>query len=202
MPSPSSAYISAHSSSLSVTSPGRTSKSRYTCSSAKIDGSSYLLAWLIIGVLVNNFVVAPFFFFWWHQAAWHRVAAVRELNELEVTQRAWEVESHIQLGDRLAVLAFKVGEASLRAVAARQLKDIEATQCAQEGDRAAMVIFEVKETSSRVAWVLEDVKAARCKAAVAREVEEANRMMMVFEVRGASSREGNLEVLHLMISST
>jgi hypothetical protein len=134
MPSPSSAYISAHSSSLSVTSPGRTSKSRYTCSSAKIDGSSYLLAWLIIGVLVNNFVIAPFFFFWWHQAAWHRVAAVRELNELEVTQRAWEVESHIQLGDRLVVLAFKVGEASLRAVAVRQLKDVVAAWRTREGD--------------------------------------------------------------------
>jgi hypothetical protein len=93
-----------------------------------------LLAWLIIGVLVNNFVVAPFFFFWWHQAAWHRVAAVRELNELEVTQRAWEVESHIQLGDRLAVLAFKVGEASLRAVAVRQLEDVVAAWRTREGD--------------------------------------------------------------------
>jgi hypothetical protein len=155
-------------------------------------------SWLIVGILINIFIVV-LFFFWWRWAVWRRAAAAWEV---EATRCAQEVELHVGLGDKPVVMVFEVGEASLRAVAARQLKDIEATQCAQEGDRAAMVIFEVKETSSRVAWVLEDVKAARCKAAVAREVEEANRMMMVFEVKGASSREGNLEVLHLMISST
>jgi hypothetical protein len=106
MPSPSSAYIIAYSSSLSLTSPDCTPKSSHACSSTKTDGSSCVLAWLIAGVLLNIFIVAPFFFWWhWAVAAW-------ELKELEVTRCTREVELHVQLGDRSVAMVFKVVEAS------------------------------------------------------------------------------------------
>jgi hypothetical protein len=65
-----------------------------------------VLAWLIAGVLLNIFIVAPFFF-WWH---W--VVAAWELKELKVTRCTREVELHVQLGDRSVAMVFKVGEAS------------------------------------------------------------------------------------------
>jgi hypothetical protein len=49
----------------------------------KTDGSSCVLAWLIVGVLINIFIVA-IFFFWWHWAA-------RVLEEVKATWHAWEV---------------------------------------------------------------------------------------------------------------
>jgi hypothetical protein len=56
-------------------------------------------------------------------------------------------------------MVFEVEEASSRAAAARQLEDVEATRRAQEGNRAAMVVFEVEEASSKAAQELEDVEA-------------------------------------------
>jgi hypothetical protein len=35
----------------------------------KTDGPSCVLAWVIVGVLINIFIVA-FFFFWWLRVAW------------------------------------------------------------------------------------------------------------------------------------
>jgi hypothetical protein len=35
----------------------------------KTDGPSCVLAWVIVGVLINIFIVA-FFFFWWLWVAW------------------------------------------------------------------------------------------------------------------------------------
>jgi hypothetical protein len=61
---------------------------------------SYVLAWLITGVLISIFIVAHFFF-WWHWAAWRRAAMVWELEEVKVVRCAWEVELHVELGDSL-----------------------------------------------------------------------------------------------------
>jgi hypothetical protein len=82
----------------------------------------------------------------------------------------------------LVAMVFEVGEASSRAVAARQLEDVEAARRAREG------IFEVEEASSRMAWELEDVKATRCKVTATQELEEAGRVTMVFKVEDASLR--------------
>jgi hypothetical protein len=64
-----------------------------------------------------------------------------------------------------------------------------------------IVIFEVREASSRVARELENIMDARCKATAARELEEADRVITVFEVGDASSRAAQ-GVLCLTISST
>jgi hypothetical protein len=66
----------------------------------KTDVPSYVLAWLITGVLISIFIVAHFFF-WWHWAAWRRAAMVWELEEVKVVRCAWEVELHVELGDSL-----------------------------------------------------------------------------------------------------
>jgi hypothetical protein len=49
-----------------------------------------------------------------------------------------------------------------------------------------IVVFEVREASSRVARDLENIEDARCKATAARELEEADRVTTVFKVRDAS----------------
>jgi hypothetical protein len=86
-----------------------------------------VLAWLIAGVLISIFVIA-LFFFWWHWAAWHRVAAAWELEEVEATRCSREVELHVELGDRPMAMVFGVMEASSRAAVAWQFKDVEATR--------------------------------------------------------------------------
>jgi hypothetical protein len=146
-----------------------------------------VLAWLIAGVRINIFVVALFFFGWcW--AAQRRAAVAWELEEVEVVWCAREVELHVELGDKPVATAFEVREASSRVVAARQLKDVEATRRTREGDRAATVMFEVEEASSRAASELKGVEATRRKAVAVRELEEGDRVTTVFEVRDASSR--------------
>jgi hypothetical protein len=75
----------------------------------KTDGPSCVLAWVIVGVLINIFIVAFFFFFWWLWVA----------QDLEVSQRACVVKPHVDLGDRLVAMVFEVREASSRAAVAR-----------------------------------------------------------------------------------
>jgi ABC-type microcin C transport system duplicated ATPase subunit YejF len=71
---------------------------------------------------------------------------------------------------------------------------------AREGNKAAMVIFEVRDVSLRVTRELEDIQVVWCNAMVARELEEGDRVTIVFEVGVASSR-ATRGVLHLTISS-
>jgi hypothetical protein len=108
---------------------------------------------------------------------------------------------YVEWADRPTTTVFKVRKVYSRAAVARQLKDVEATQHAREGNRVVTVVFEVIEASSRLARELENIEATWCKAEAAWELEEGYRVTIVFEIGDASSRVAQ-GVLCLTISST